>query len=158
MTFGTMFVTLGFAMAVMYLVQARKLKAKRPYLRFLKLPSLEYLQSFGSYCLWFSAGSIGFGVISGVIMNLVQDGKVDWLDRGTVFSCGLFVWLILASFLQWQQAKRGNGHVTAWMNILSFLIVAIALYLVVSAPHGQETRTRGDNNPSHSEQSAGGGK
>lgn len=142
MTLGTMFVTLGFAMAGMYLVQAARLKAKRPSRGFLKLPSLEYLQTFGSYCLWLSTASIGFGVISGVVMNLVQDGQVNWLDRGTVFSGGLFFWLVTASLLQWQSAKRGKGHLTAWMNILSFVVVLIALYLVVSAPHGQDEASK----------------
>jgi hypothetical protein len=84
-----------------------------------------------------SAAAIGFGVISGVVMNLVKDGQVNWTDRGIVFSGGLFLWLCLACLLQWHFAKRVSGHITAWMNILSFIIVAIALYLVVSAPHGR---------------------
>ena len=137
MTLGTMLVTLGFAMAIMYLIQAWRLKAKRRNQGVLRLPSLEYLQSFGSFCLLFSAGSIGFGVISGVIMNLVQDGQVNWTDRGIVFSGALFLWLTFASAVQWHLALRGKGHFTAWMNILSFVIVGIALGLVVSAPHGK---------------------
>jgi len=137
MTLGTMFVSLGFAMAIMYLVQESRLKTKRAMKSMLRLPSLEYLQSTGSACLLCSAGSIGFGVVSGVIMNLAQDGQVNWSDRGIVFSGGLFFWLALASGIQWYFAKRGRGHFTAWMNILSFVIVGIALYLVVSAPHGR---------------------
>ena len=137
MTLGTMLVSLGFAMAIMYLIQEWRLKAKLAKKGLLRLPSLEYLQSFGSTCLLCSASSIGFGVLSGVIMNLVQDGQVNWTDRGIVFSGGLFLWLVVASGIQWYFAKRGRGHFTAWMNILSFLIVGIALYLVVSAPHGK---------------------
>ncbi len=137
MTLGTMLVSLGFAMAIMYLIQEWRLKAKRAKKGLLRLPSLEYLQSFGSTCLLCSAGSIGFGVLSGVIMNLVKDGQVNWTDRGIVFSGGLFLWLAVASGVQWHFAKRGRGHITAWMNILSFVIVGIALYLVVSAPHGR---------------------
>ncbi|MEQ1829337.1 MAG: cytochrome C assembly protein [Pirellula sp.] len=138
MMIGTMLVTLGFAMAIMYLIQAWRLKSKRANSGVLRLPSLEYLQSFGSTCLLASAGSIGFGVISGVIMNLVQDGSVNWSDRGIVFSAGLFLWLAVASAVQWHLAKRGRGDFTAWMNILSFMIVAVAIALVVSAPHGME--------------------
>ncbi len=137
MTLGTMLVTLGFAMAIMYLIQEWRLKAKRLGKSLLRLPSLEYLQSFGSKCLLCSASAIGFGVVSGVVMNLVKDGQVNWTDRGIVFSGGLFLWLVIACILQWYFAKRGSGHITAWMNILSFVIVAIALYLVVSAPHGR---------------------
>ena len=137
MTIGTMLVSLGFAMAIMYLFQEWRLKNKRTNKGVLRLPSLEYLQTLGSYCLLCSAGSIGFGVVSGFIMNLVQDGQVNWTDRGILFSGGLFLWLAIASAIQWYFAKRGRGHFTAWMNILSFVIVAIALYLVVSAPHGR---------------------
>ena len=101
------------------------------------MPSLEYLQTLGSYCLICSAGSIGFGVVSGVVMNLARDWQINWTDRGIVFSGCLFIWLVIATTIQWYFAKRGRGHFTAWMNILSFVIVAIALYLVVSAPHGR---------------------
>jgi len=141
MTLGTMFVALGFAMAIMYLFQEWRLKSKRASSRLIRLPSLEYLQVFGSLCLLCSAASIGFGVVSGVIMNLVQDGQVNWADRGIVFSGGLFLWLAVASAVQWYFSKRGRGNFTAWMNILSFIIVGFALYLVVSAPHGGRDAT-----------------
>ncbi len=149
MTLGTMLVTLGFAMAIMYLIQAWRLKNKRPNKGVVRLPSLEYLQTFGSFCLLFSAGAIGFGVVSGVIMNLVQDGQVNWTDRGIIFSGGLFLWLVFATAVQWHLAKRGKGHFTAWMNILSFVIVGIAIGLVVSTPHGKEESKTESVNRAH---------
>ena len=146
MTIGTMLVTLGFAMGIMYLIQAYRLKRKRPHQGVLRLPSLEYLQSFGSFCLLVSATSIGFGLVSGVIMNLVRDGQVNWTDRGILFSGGLFAWLVFAFWIQWQFAKRGKGAQTAWMNVLSFVIVAVAVLLVMSAPHGEVPAKRLDEN------------
>ena len=131
MTIGTMLVTLGFAMGIMYLIQAYRLKRKRPHQGVLRLPSLEYLQSFGSFCLLVSAASIGFGLVSGVIMNLVRDGQVNWTDRGILFSGGLFAWLVFAFWIQWQFVKRGKGAQTAWMNVLSFVIVAVAVAVVI---------------------------
>lgn len=136
MTVGTMLVCLGFAMAIMYFVQSWKLKSKKSLRGRFQLPSLEYLQAFGKRCLLGSAAAIGFGVISGVIMNLTRDGRVEWFDRGIVFSGGLFIWLVIASMLQWHLSRRGSGHATAWMNVLSFAIVAAALGLVLSTPHG----------------------
>lgn len=152
MTLGTMLVTLGFAMAIMYFVQSWRLKAKLPSRGSFRLPSLEYLQSFGRLCLQWSAACIGFGVVSGVIMNLTQDGKVEWTDRGIVFSGGLFVWLVLAAIIQWQSSKRGRGELTAIVNILSFAIVIGVLALVVSAPHGtmQNAKPNTSNLPSPS--------
>jgi hypothetical protein len=136
---GTMLVSLGFAMAAMYFLKAWRLKNKRSSSSRFQLPSLEYLQSFGKNCLLGSAASIGFGMVSGVIMNLTRDGRVEWLDRGILFSAGLFVWLVIASAIQWQMSRRGSGDATAWMNILSFLIVAAAVALVLSTPHGGNT-------------------
>jgi len=137
MMLGTMLVSLGFAMSLMYLVQEWRLRSKRPNTGFLRLPSLEYLQSFGSLCLLTSTAAIGFGFVSGVIMNLVQAGTVNWTDIGILISSSLFLWLLIASVLQWYYAKRGLGHITAWMNILSFAILSVAVLLLVSAPHGR---------------------
>ena len=146
MMVGTMLVSLGFAMAAMYFLQAWRLKNKRASQSRFQLPSLEYLQLFGRNCLLGSAASIGFGMVSGVIMNLTRDGRVEWLDRGILFSAGLFVWLVIASAIQWQLSRRGSGDATAWMNILSFLIVAAAVALVLSTPHGGNQMFAPDEN------------
>jgi hypothetical protein len=139
MTLGTMLISLGMAMAIMYFIQSSWLRSTRPRRFKLQLPSLEYLESFGRKCLLGSAASIGFGMVSGVIMNIVKDGQVEWLDRGVLFSGGLFLWLITASIIQWQFSQRGRGQSTAAMNIVSFVVVVAALALVLSAPHGSNT-------------------
>lgn len=146
MMVGTMLVSLGFAMAAMYFLQAWRLKNKRASQSRFQLPSLEYLQLFGRNCLLGSAASIGFGMVSGVIMNLTRDGRVEWLDRGILFSAGLFVWLVIASAIQWQLSRRGSGDATTWMNTLSFLIVAAAVALVLSTPHGGNKMFAPDEN------------
>jgi hypothetical protein len=143
MTVGTMLITLGFAMAIMYFVQSWRLKAKLPGRGAFRLPSLEYLQSFGRLCLIWSAAFIGFGVVSGIIMNTIQDGRIAWTDRGILVSGGLFVWLVIATIVQWQSTKRGRGELTAIVNILSFAIVIAVLFLVVSAPHGTSPKPGG---------------
>jgi hypothetical protein len=136
MLLGTMLVALGFAFAAMYFVQASRLKHLGSSRSGIRLPSLEYLQSMGRKCILGSAAAIGFGVVSGVIMNLSRDGEVAWFDRGIVLTGGLFVWLCIAAIAQWASAHRGRGEWTAAMSILSFIIVVIALAVVVSTPHG----------------------
>jgi hypothetical protein len=139
MMIGTMLVTLGFAVATMYLVHAWKLKHRSASGNAIRLPSLEYLQSIGRNCILGSAASIGFGVVSGAIMNFTRDGQVAWTDRGIIFTGGLFLWLCFAAVAQWFSSNRGRGEWTAFMSILSFVIVLIALAFVVSAPHGTDS-------------------
>lgn len=136
MLVGTMLVTLGFAFGVMYLVHAWKLKHRSRAFSSFRLPSLEYLQSMGRQCILGSAGAIGFGVISGAIMNFTRDGSVAWTDRGILLTSGMFVWLCIAAAAQRISAHRGRGEWTAAVNLLSFLIVVLAIAAVVSAPHG----------------------
>ncbi|XZE21269.1 hypothetical protein SH449x_001168 [Pirellulaceae bacterium SH449] len=139
MTLGTMLIALGMASAIMYLIQSNWLRSTKPRRFKLQLPPLEYLESLGRRCLLGSAGSIGFGMVSGVIMNIVKDGQVEWLDRGILFSGGLFLWLLVASVIQWQFSRRGRGRSTAAMNIISFVVVVAAVALVLSTPHGSNT-------------------
>jgi hypothetical protein len=136
MLIGTILVALGFASAVMYFVHAWKLKRSPAIGWNFRLPSLEYLQQMGRNCILGSAAAIGFGVISGAIMNFTRDGFVAWTDRGILLTTALFIWLCIAAVAQKISSTRGKGQWTAALNILSFAIVVAALAAVVSAPHG----------------------
>jgi hypothetical protein len=138
MMVGTMLVTLGFASAAMYYVHAWKLKRRGMGRDSIRLPSLEYLQSMGRNCILGSAAAVGFGVVSGAVMNFTRDGQVAWTDRGIVFTGGLFLWLCFAAMAQRFSANRGRGEWTAAVNVLSFIIVVILLAMIVSSPHGQD--------------------
>jgi len=136
MLIGTMLVALGFASAVMYFVHAGNLKQSLSKRWSFRLPSLEYLQQMGRNCILGSAAAIGFGVISGAIMNFTRDGFVAWTDRGILLTTALFAWLCIAAVAQKISSHRGRGEWTAALNILSFAIVVAALTSVVTAPHG----------------------
>lgn len=131
-----MIVTFGFAIACMYLFQAWRLKKKKRPMSFLRLPSLEYLHSMGRMNLFTSAACFAVGLGSGVIMNLQNRGQVDWLQPGIVFSSALFLWFSVACILQWRLSQRGLGRWTANLNVISFILLSVALYLVAGASHG----------------------
>jgi len=139
MLIGTILVALGFASGVMYFVHARKLKSRLNRRWSFRLPSLEYLQKLGQSCTLGSAAAIGFGVVSGAIMNFTRDGFVAWTDRGILLTTALFVWLCIAALAQKISTNRGKGEWTAALNILSFAIVVATLAAVVTAPHGVST-------------------
>jgi len=133
---GTVAVFLGFAAALMNVAQERRLKTKRLVTKDWRLPSLEYLHAMGRSCLVVSTVSIAIGLVSGVVLNLQRNGSVNWLESGIVFCAGLLVWLVVASVLEWEAARRGTSW-SAYLNIASFAIVLIALTLVFSTPHGR---------------------
>jgi len=133
---GTVAVFLGFAAALMNLVQEYRLKTKRLMTKEWRLPSLEYLHAMGRNCLVLSTVAIAMGLVSGVVLNVQRNGSVNWLESGIVFCAGLLVWLVLASVLEWEAARRGTSW-SAYLNIASFAIVLIALILVFSTPHGR---------------------
>ena len=138
---GTMLVTLGFAVSLMFFLQSRRLKWKLLQSSKPRLPSLEYLQAIGSICVYASVVFIGLGLVSGVVLNLQRTGRVAWTEGGILFSGVIFIWLLVASILQYRFARHGQWKWTAYINICSFLCMATALALVVFSPHGrQETQ------------------
>ena len=136
MLLGTMLVALGFAFGVMYFVHSWKLKQLLTRRWMFRLPSLEYLQKMGHSCILGSAASIGFGVVSGAIMNFTRDGFVAWTDRGILLTTALFIWLCIAAVAQKISSHRGKGEWTAGLSILTFAIVVATLSAVVTTPHG----------------------
>ena len=133
---GTVALFLGFAAALMNLLQEYRLKTKRPLTKEWRLPSLEYLHTMGRSCLVVSTIAIAMGLVSGVVLNIQRNGSINWLESGIVFCAGLLIWLIVASVLEWEAARRGTSW-SAYLNIASFAIVLIALILVFSTPHGR---------------------
>jgi hypothetical protein len=134
---GTILVTLGFAVSLMYLLQSYRLKSKQIQSSKPRLPSLEYLQAIGSMCVYASVVFIGFGLVSGVVMNLQRNGQIAWTEGGVLFSGVVFLWLLAASFVEFRFARQGHWKWTAYINIGSFLCMATALALVVFTPHGR---------------------
>ncbi len=136
-------VAIGFATALMNLYQEYRLKKKLGFSGGLRLPSLEYLHTLGRSCLVTTTIAIAGGLISGIALNVQRSGSVKWLEGGIVFSFGLLVWLVIASILEWQAAKRETSW-SAYLNIASFLIVLMALALVFAAPHGRTKKDGGE--------------
>ncbi len=138
LSLGTVAVAVGFGAALMNLVQEYRLKHKKPMAGLMRLPSLEYLQTMGRGCLVASTISIAGGLVSGVVLNFSRHGSVNWLESGIVFCGALLIWLVIASILEWQAALRQTSW-AAYLNIISFLIVSIAVGLVFISPHGRPT-------------------
>ena len=79
-------VLVGFVAGLMYLGQVRRLKRRILPTRGLRLPSLEWLQWANSRAIVVSMLMLGVGVLSGMVLNLInlRDEAGGW--RGTIRS------------------------------------------------------------------------
>lgn len=155
---GTMIVSLGFAVGLMYLVHAHQLKQKRRKLSTFRLPSLEYLQSLNRSCLYVSTILLALGFLSGIILNLNLKGKVGWTEGGVLVSLLLFAWLVSAIWIDRFYHAGGPGRRVAYLTMINFCFLVSALLAVVSTPHGRDqvkttptTQDRGDSSSASGE-------
>src|SRR6185436_18547787 len=121
---GTVGVALGFATGVMYLIQSYRLKHKLvPNPRF-KLPSLEWLQRFNVETLFISTAALAVGLISGVVLNLINRrhaGGISWTDPVVLSSGVLFLWLLAVMTFEWVYKPARAGRKVAYLTVASFV-------------------------------------
>ncbi|MCO6453755.1 MAG: cytochrome C assembly protein [Pirellulaceae bacterium] len=136
---GTVGVLLGAATGVMYLIQSYRLKHKLPPRRGFKLPSLEWLQRFNKRSLAISAGLMAAGLLSGIVLNLLNRGQpsgtVAWTDLGVLSSGVLFAWLTLAVLLETFYRPASQGRKVALLTLASFVFLVLALGFVLLGDH-----------------------
>lgn len=134
---GTMLITFGLAVGLMYVVHAYRLKRKlRPTLGF-RLPSLEYLQSLNRLCVFVSTAALGLGLVSGGVLNFNRSGQIAWLDRGILFPTALFLWLLVATIIEMTSARSLGGMRTAYLSIANFLFFVFVWGVVLFSSHGR---------------------
>jgi ABC-type transport system involved in cytochrome c biogenesis permease subunit len=137
---GTVAVAIGFAGGVMCLVQAYRLKHKHSPRDGLRLPSLEWLERLNSRAIMFTVVNIGLGVLSGVILNLVNQrldiDRIPWSDPIVWSSAVLLAWgLVAAGFtIMYQPARRGRK--AAYLTLVSFVLLVFMMVVGVLLPSG----------------------
>jgi ABC-type transport system involved in cytochrome c biogenesis permease subunit len=119
-------VCVGFVASVMYLIQARRLKAKTPPGRGLHLPSLERLERMNRHAIDWSFPLLTAGVLVGAVL-LVQraGGWPTWADPrifGTVV-----LWLVFALLLYLRYGVGLRGRRQAYLTILTFGLLLVTL-------------------------------
>ena len=146
---GTVGVMLGAATGLMYLVQSYRLKHKMPPRRGFRLPSLEWLQRFNKRSLLISAGFMGAGLLSGIVLNLInrgrESGTVEWTELGVLSSGVLFMWLLTAVLLEAFYKPARQGRKVALLTVASFVFLLLALGFVLFSEHasGESSRQAG---------------
>ena len=141
---ATVSVSVGFVAGLMYLGQARRLKHKLPPIRGLRLPNLEWLQRTNGRTLGVSVLMMGVGVISGMILNLIKDqtqaARLPWYDPLVLSSTLMFAWLLMALVLGALYKPARQGRKVAYLTMVGFVFLLIALSLFLGTQHGGSSR------------------
>ena len=116
---------LNFAGGIMYLLQERQLKSKRPRAFYYRLPSLETLDR-----ITFRALTLGFpfltaGLILGAVWAGTAWGSLFTFDPLAVFSS--LAWLIYAATLSGRAVAGWRGRRAAYFAIVGFAALLLTL-------------------------------
>jgi ABC-type transport system involved in cytochrome c biogenesis permease subunit len=128
---GAVFTCVAFLAGVMYLVQMKRLKAKRPARFGLVLPSLEQSERVNRGAITIAFPLLTFGLLIGMILSLAVRGTATgataehalrWSDPKVVSA--LVMWLVFAILLhaRFSPALRGRSVMILTIVAFTFLV------------------------------------
>jgi ABC-type uncharacterized transport system permease subunit len=153
---GAVFTCVAFFAGLMYLVQMRRLKAKRPSRFGLALPSLEQSERINRGSITIAFPLLTFGLLIGVILSLAAPaGEGDaagtsarvlrWSDPKVLSA--LLMWLVFAVLLhaRFRPAMRGKSMMVLTIVAFGFLVFTWVGVEALRLPttHGATTKTVG---------------
>ena len=118
---GDALFALAFGSGIMYLLQEKQLKNKRPGTFYHTLPSLEVLDSLNYRALTIGFPLLTLGVITGSIWAQYAWGAYWQWDPKETWS--LITWLIYAGVLHARLTVGWRGRKAAWFSIIGFAAV-----------------------------------
>jgi cytochrome c-type biogenesis protein CcsB len=120
----------AFAVALMYLIQERELKRKRPAIFYYLLPSLEICDELGYRALSYGFILLTIGIIAGALWGkLVLIGSWQW-DPKILWSA--ITWLMYAVVVHYRFTAGLRGRGAALLSIAAFIFVLLNLILMRS--------------------------
>jgi cytochrome c-type biogenesis protein CcsB len=127
---------LNFAGALMYLLQERQLKSKRPGRFYYRLPALETLDRLTYRTLALGFPFLTTGLILGALWARTAWGTLLTFDPLAVFSS--LAWLIYAATLAGRAAVGWHGRRAAYFAVIGFvaLVLTLGAGLVLPGRHG----------------------
>lgn len=144
---GTIAVMLGFVSGVMYLIQASRLKHKRPAPSELRLPSLEWCEQVNSRSVVISVIMLTAGLLSGLVLNMLHAREqIPWTDPVVLSSTVTLVWLLVAGLFNALYRPAQHGQKVAYLTVASFLFLLFSLAVVLfgDTAHGVSGATSSD--------------
>jgi ABC-type transport system involved in cytochrome c biogenesis permease subunit len=135
---ATIGMCVAFLASLMYLFQARRLRAKIPPGRGLHLLSLERLEEMNRRAITLAFPLLTVGVLLGAAMMTRVANSLAWTDP-RVISTGV-LWLAFAVLLQLRYGRWLRGRQVAIGTIAAFALLIVCLAL--SHPVGQSAVTQ----------------
>jgi ABC-type transport system involved in cytochrome c biogenesis permease subunit len=124
----------GFLASLMYLFQTRRLRAKVPPGKGLRLLSLERLEEMNRRAITLAFPMLTVGVLLGAAMMTRYADSLAWTDP-RVLSTGV-LWVVFAVLLRLRYGRHLRGRQMAVGTIAAFALLIVCLAL--SHPVGQE--------------------
>ena len=122
---GLAALVLNFAGAVMYLLQERQLKAKRPGTVYYRLPSLETLDRFTLRALTLGFPFLTAGLLLGVLWANAAWGSVFTFDPMALLSFAM--WIVYAAVLSGRAIGKWRGRRAAYFALVGFGVLLLTL-------------------------------
>ncbi len=115
---------LSFCASLLYLVQERSLKAKRPRGVLSRLPALETMDEIGYRSLLLGFPFMTLGLVAGVVVAESTYGAVNYLDPKIYLSLLMWAVYLIMLYTRWSSGWRGRR--AAVMATLAFAAAIIA--------------------------------
>ena len=126
---------------VLYLLQERAIKKKRPGFFFKRLPSLDLLDTAGYVCILAGFTMMTVGLITGFVYAKTIWGKFWSADPKEIWS--VITWLLYAALLHERLMVGWRGRKSAIMAIIGFAAVVftfLGVNFLFDGHHGGFTR------------------
>jgi hypothetical protein len=137
---GTVAMLIGVTAGTMYLLQAWRLKHRRPVAERWRLPSLEWLERVNGRALVISAALLAVGVASGFVVNQLHharqlfDAAVAWSDPVVWSGAVLIAWLAAMTVFGAVYPPARSGRKVAYLTLGSLVILVLVLLSLLVAP------------------------
>jgi len=140
-----MSVLVGLTTGVMELAQIYRLKHKVSPQRGPRLPSLEWLQQTGVRSVYASFLLLALGLLTGVILNLVN-GQFPWNDPTVLRFSIVVVWQTAAATFVLVYRPARQGRKVAYITIATavVLMVSVSLGHILPSAHGAPSKEKAE--------------
>jgi ABC-type uncharacterized transport system permease subunit len=114
---------LSFGASLLYLIQERSLKSKRPGI-LSRLPSLEVMDQIGFRSLLLGFPFMTLGLIAGTVVAQSTYGRIDLLDPKILLSILMWAVYLVLLFIRWNAGWRGRR--AAYLATGAFVAAVVA--------------------------------